>query len=512
MNIGKLIYVLHKIKLLSPQALYKLFSSIINYGVNVMALLQFSAKTYGERIALADERETLTFKELCEQSEELSYSLRDRYKLASGTKAGLMCANHASLVKAVYAVSSTGADLYLLNAEMSESQLKAVLEDNDFDLIIIDEELLPKLASTAYQRAILLSYHDTMPSINRLSASGIDSKKRVSGRSSSGRLVLMTGGTTGKSKKAAHKPSLFRYLNPFHDFLARLKILDYNTAYIATPIFHGYGLAVMLLFCALGKKVVLRRGFHAEKACELIAEHQVQVVTVVPLMLQKMLNEDANALKSLRCIASGGAELNPRLVKETLSRLGNVLYNLYGTSEAGLNMIATPQDLNCFPNTIGKTIKGTRLIVVDEHKKEVGVGQVGQFCVANSWSMRGHISAWIETGDLGYQDESGCFFLCGRTDSMIVSGGENVYPFEVEQVLRTHPRVEDTAVIGVPDELFGQRLKVFVQLRANGDMTEEELKQWLRGRLARHQMPREIVFVKHLPYTPLGKLDKKQLG
>lgn len=391
---------------------------------------------------------------------------------------------------------------------MSKGQLNNILERQDFDLLIYDEELSSLLEQTSYTKAKMLSYHDTFPAINNLLSASIYEKQKRH-RTSSGKLVLLTGGTTGNAKEAAHKPSLFNYLDPFSGFLTRLKILNYHTAYIATPIYHGYGVAVLLLFCALGKKMVIHRGFDAEKACRLIREHQVDVVTVVPLMLHKMLKSNVDDLKSLSCIASGGAELNPKLVKETLRQLGDVLYNLYGTSEVGLNIIAAPQDLIYSAHTIGRKIEGVRLVIVDDLKEEVEIGKVGQFCIKNKWSLRN--VAWIETGDLGYRDEKGYYFLCGRADSMIVSAGENVYPLEVEQVLLTHPGVEDAAVIGIRDEHFGQRLKAFVLLAPYADTTREELFEWLRSRLARFQLPKEIIFVDHLPYTPLGKLDKKLL-
>lgn len=508
MKVYKLIYVLYKIRLLFPLALLQLTSAIYKYGINLMALLNFSARTYGENIALVDEQETLTYKQLFAQSEELSVVLRGRYHLARGKKAGLLCKNHASLVKAIFAVSLSGADLYLLNAEMSKGQLNNILERQDFDLLIYDEELSSLLDQTSYTKAKMLSYHDAFPAMNNLLSASIYEKQKRH-RTSSGKLVLLTGGTTGNAKEAAHKPSLFNYLDPFSGFLTRLKILNYHTAYIATPIYHGYGVAVLLLFCALGKKMVIHRGFDAEKACRLIREHQVDVVTVVPLMLHKMLKSNVDDLKSLSCIASGGAELNPKLVKETLRQLGDVLYNLYGTSEAGLNIIAAPQDLIYSAHTIGRKIKGVRLVIVDDLKEEVEIGKVGQFCIKNKWSLRN--VAWIETGDLGYRDEKGYYFLCGRADSMIVSAGENVYPLEVEQVLLTHPGVEDAAVIGIRDEHFGQRLKAFIILAPHAETTREELFEWLRSRLSRFQLPKEIIFVEHLPYTPLGKLDKKLL-
>jgi len=509
MRIYKLLYVLYKIKLLSPFSLFRLVAAIYKNGINLLTLLHFSAKSSGDSTALIDEKETLTYNQLFAQSIELSVSLSEIYQLGSGKKVGIFCKNHASLIKTIFAVSATGADIYLLNAEMSDIQLNSILEHHHFDLLVIDEERGDSLKHSTYTQAILMSYHDTLPAINNLTSTANSSNKKRG--SSTGKLVLFTGGTTGHSKVAAHKPSLFNYLDPFYDFLTRLKILNYETAYIATPIYHGYGVAVLLLFSALGKKVIVRRRFNAEIACGLIREHQVEVVTVVPLMLHKMLRTNVDDLKSLACIASGGAELSPKLTQGTLSRLGEVLYNLYGTSEAGLNMIATPQDLIYSPYTIGRKINGVDLKILDEHKNEVKLGKVGQFCIKNKWSIKNGAHTWIETGDLGYRDEKGYYYLCGRVDSMIVSAGENVYPLEVEQVLLTHPHVEDVAVIGVNDEQFGQRLKAFVRLTPDAETKADALIEWLRPRLARFQMPKEMVLVDELPYTALGKLNRKLL-
>lgn len=511
MRIYKLLYVLYKIKMLSPIAVFRLISAISKYGINLMTQLNFAARNYGEKVALSDEQDILTYSQLFAQSEQLSFFFSSEYQLVNGKKVGLICRNHASLVKAIYAVSLSGADLYLLNAEMSISQFNDIIERHDFQLLIFDEERSSLIEQSSYKKAKLLSYHHTSPAINNIPFVS-NSKKKKTYRNSTSKLVLLTGGTTGKAKEAAHKSSLFNYLDPFFDFLNRLKILNYRTAYIATPIYHGYGIAVLLLFCALGKKVVIRCGFDAEKACQLIQEHQVEVVTVVPLMLHKMLHTNAAELKSLACIASGSAELNPKLVAETFEQLGEVLYNLYGTSETGLNIIATPQDLAYSPYTIGRRVNGIHLRIVNDQKKEAGIGSVGQLCMNNSWSMRNKVNSWIETGDLGFQDKNGYYFLCGRADSMIVSAGENVYPLEVEQLLITHPQIEDVAVIGISDEHFGQRLKAIVQLAPQTDTTEEELFEWLRPKLARFQMPKEIIFIDHLPYTALGKVDKKLLG
>ena len=214
MRVFKLIYVLYKIRLLSPLALFRLASAIYISGINLMTLLNVAARTYGEKIALVDEQETLTYSQLLGQSEALSVVLKMRYQLGDGKKVGFLCKNHASLVKAIYAVSLTGADMYLLNAEMSKDQLNAILEGKEFHLLVYDDELSALLEQTTYTNAKILSYHDTFPAISNLPFKTMYEKQKRH-RTSSGKLVLLTGGTTGNAKEAAHKPSLFNYLDPF---------------------------------------------------------------------------------------------------------------------------------------------------------------------------------------------------------------------------------------------------------------------------------------------------------
>ncbi|WP_442600177.1 AMP-binding protein [Neobacillus sp. D3-1R] len=508
MKIIKLIYVLFKMRLLSPIGIFKLSSAIFSSGINLLTLLSFASKIYPDNTALVDENETFTYHQLFTFCEKLSMNLSQNYKVKNGEKVAFLCKNHASLVQSIFAFSRLGADLYLLNAEMSREQFKSLLAQHDFDYLVYDYEITSMIELTDYNKVKILSYHSTLPAINNLLLSIADDKIRL-WRNSTSKLMLLTGGTTGESKRIAHKPSLIQYLNPFVSLLHKLRLLHYKTAYIATPIYHGYGIAILLLFIALGKKIVICKGFKAEKACHLIREHEVEVITVVPLMIHKMLKHNVNDLKPLACIASGGAKLNPKLVNEVFRQLGEVLYNLYGTTEAGLCMIATPKDLKYSPETLGKIIKGVLLHVLDDHKKKVPIGTVGQFCVKNSWIMKN--KSWIKTGDLGYQDSKGYFFLCGRTDEMIVSAGENVYPNQLEHVFLYHPEIEEAAVIGVNDELFGQRLVAFVTLVNNSKLSKAELFEWLQQRVARFQVPKDIIFMEQMPYTSLGKLNKKLL-
>ncbi|BDH62544.1 AMP-dependent synthetase [Lysinibacillus sp. PLM2] len=510
MKLVNLFYVLYKVKLLSPVALFHLIASIIKCGINLMTLLHFAQKKFSDQIALVDDNEVLTYNQLFEQSNSLAEVLHERLDLRENQNVAIMCKNHAVLVKSIFAVSRLGANIYFVSTEMSANQLNRILKRNPFDLIIYDVELSSIIGDLEFKGNKLFSYHDQMPAINQFL--DLDSPEKVHlPRRNQSKIVLSTSGTTGDSKQAEHKPSLYNYLNPFVAFIQRLNILNYKTGYIATPIYHGYGIAVLLLFIPLGKKMVISRGFNAQTACQLIEKHQVNIVTVVPTMLKRMLDTDKNALKTLSCIASGGAKLNPKLIEETFCSLGEVLYNLYGTTEVGLNFIATPKDLKYSSSTVGKIIKGTRLKILDENMNEVHVGEIGQFCIKNVWSMGNDKKKWRETGDLGYRDQLGYYFLCGRVDDMIISGGINVYPVEMEQVIMEHPEIEEVAVIGVPDEQFDQRFMAYVVRKRDSNLTVEELIEWLRPKVARYQLPKEIKFLNEMPYTTLGKLDKKQL-
>lgn len=504
----RLVRVMRMVGLLSPESLIRLSAAICRSGVNLLALLDFAAGMYGDRTALVDEMGAISYRELYGRSRRLAYSLQQKYSLGPGRNVAVLGRNSSRLVRTIVAASASGADVCFLNPELSGEQLRDMLIHLQPDLIMYDEEFRAKVVQAEDNRWAMCGIHE----IDQLLPPGSKGRFRPS---SSGKLVLMTAGTTGKPKQAAHRPSLTGYLSPFVDFVTRLKVMEVQSAYIATPVYHGYGLAVTILCLALGKTVAMQRGFDAARACKLVREHRIGLMTVVPTMLHKMLKAGADDLQPLRCIACGGAELSPQLAEATLRRLGNVLYNLYGTSEAGLNFIATPEDLRHNPRTVGKPLKGVRVRILNDRDQPAAIGEIGRILVCNEWSAVNRAAPWIDTGDLGYVDQDGYYYLRGRADSMIVSGGENVYPLEVEQVVLSHPQVEDAAAVAVPDEEYGQRLKLYVAPVSRHDddagLTEEELRGWLRERLARYQMPREIELVGELPYTSLGKLDRKRL-
>jgi acyl-CoA synthetase (AMP-forming)/AMP-acid ligase II len=223
-----------------------------------------------------------------------------------------------------------------------------------------------------------------------------------------------------------------------------------------------------------------------------------------------MLAEPGADLASLQCVITGGAALPAPLAVETRRRLGDVLFNLYGTSEAGVAMFATPADLAAAPDTIGREIWGVHVTVRDDAGAALPSGEVGRLCVQSRASVRQ--GAWIETGDVGLRDAEGRIFVRGRVDDMIVSGGENVNPWELESVLLTHPDVKEAAAVGVADPDFGERLVAFVTPGPGAALDVPALAAWLNARVARYQRPRSIEVRAELPLTAVGKVDKKALA
>jgi len=475
-----------------------------------MGLLRYASLQYPERIAVQDEREIISYSILYQQAEQLAASLQNTYNITKDKSVAIMCCNHASLVRSIFALSRLGTHIYLLNAEMSSSQFKQLNDRFNFDMVIYDASntALPDLLSP--KQLLIPAYNTTEASIDTLSKTVTNATKIR--RSAPGKVTILTGGTTGDFKTAERKQSATSFSAPFLALVNNLNLNTFSSVYIATPIYHGFGLAALCISVAVGARMFMLQKFDAAKACALIHEHKIEAVTLVPLMLNRMLAADPVSLRSLVCIVSGGAALNPVLAKETQDRLGPVLYNLYGTSEVGFCILATPRDMAYSVKALGKAIQGVQLKLLDNSNNEVVTHKVGRICIKSSWTIKHPSSDWIETGDLAYKDNKGYYFLCGKIDDMIVSGGENVYPIELENILMQHSDVTSVAVIGIEDEDFGQRLKAFVVPAADSKINKGELMQWLSGRAARYQMPKHIEFISDLPYTALGKPDKKQLS
>ncbi len=499
---------LYRTDLFTPIGLIRLIEAVLTTGINLMAMLRIAAKLHPHRIAAIDEREQLSYTQLWQQAESLAIGLHVDYGIDRQQKVAIVCRNHICAIKAIFATSRLGAHVFLLNPDLSAEQMLALAENHQFDFYVYDEQIAHVFAHPLLSHKSLPAYHAIDNSIERLSLSSNPQQVRLK-KVKTGNIVVMTGGTTGKPKPAGRKPSLLNFLPPFLSLLTQVHLDRYQSVYVATPIYHGFGVASLFMGVMLGVTMYFTTRFDAERSSALIEQHQIEVVTLVPLMLQRMLQLNAGSLSSLQCIVSGGALISPMLVQETFDRLGAILFNLYGTSEAGFCIMATPEILAKKMGSIGKPVRGVRAKVIDDTDRIVDKNTIGRLCIRSAWTTSKQ--SWIETGDLAYEDLDGDLFLCGRIDDMIVSGGENVYPIELEHILIQHPEIDSVGVVGIPDREFGQRLKAVVKKKDGSTLDRSTLLVWLKPRVARHQMPAIVEFRDELPYTALGKLDKKSL-
>jgi fatty-acyl-CoA synthase len=275
----------------------------------------------------------------------------------------------------------------------------------------------------------------------------------------------------------------------------------------------------------LGSTFVLRRKFDPEECLAEVARHRCDSLIVVPVMMQRILElpEETRRkydVSSLKAVCASGSAVSGDLARKWMEAFGDTLYNLYGSTEVAWATIATPEDMRVAPGTAGRPPRGTVVRLYDERGREVPPGATGRIFVGNEMLFEGYtgggskdvIDGLMSTGDVGRMDEQGRLFVEGRDDEMIVSGGENVFPQEVEDLLARHEAVEEAAAIGVDDKDFGQRLRAFVVTRKGASVTDDELKAYVKQRLARYKVPREVVFVQALPRNATGKVVKRELA
>ena len=249
------------------------------------------------------------------------------------------------------------------------------------------------------------------------------------------------------------------------------------------------------------------------------------MLAVVPVMMQRILALPDEVkrrydVSALEVTAASGSALPGELATRWMDEFGDNLYNLYGSTEVAWATVATPEDMRAAPGTAGRPPRGTVIRIVDEHGDDVPEGETGRIFIGNQLAFEGytgggdkeHLGDLLSSGDVGHFDEGGRLFIDGRDDEMIVSGGENVFPREVEDLLSDHESVSEAAAIGVDDEQFGQRLRAFVVREDGSEISEDELKDHVKANLARYKVPREIVFVDELPRNATGKVLKRELA
>jgi acyl-CoA synthetase (AMP-forming)/AMP-acid ligase II len=474
------------------------------------------AARHPDRAAIVDDRGTLTFAQVDERTTRLAHGLAG-LGVGAGTKVAILCRNHGGFVETMTACVKLGAHSVLLNTGLSAAQIATVLREQDVAVVVADGEFRALLARAPRKVRRVIAWVDGATRSETLDGL-IESSSTapLPRRPPRGRLIVLTSGTTG-APKGARRPEPAG-LGPAAALLSRIPLREGEVAAVPAPLFHTWGLAAFQIGLVLGATLVLRRKFDPEQTLTDVQRHRCGALFVVPVMLQRILDLPSRpALPSLRVIASSGSALPPPVARRCLEEMGPVLYNLYGSTEVSWVSIAIPDELRAHPGTAGLPPRGTRLEILDEQGRPVPDGQTGRIFVANEMLFDGYTNGMakevrdglMSTGDIGRRDASGLLFVAGRDDEMIVSGGENVYPREVEDLLSGMAGVREVAVIGVPDDEFGHRLAAY--LVCDEPVDPDDVRAHVREHLARFSVPRDVVFLDVLPRNATGKVLKREL-
>ncbi|MCV7414006.1 bile acid CoA ligase [Mycolicibacterium litorale] len=511
-----------------PDRYLRMGGAVRRVGMTATVGFATAAQRCPDRPGLVDERGTLTFRELDDESDALAVALQQLPGGTPGTVA-IMCRNHRGFVQALLAANRIGANALLLNTSFAGPALAEVAEREGADVVIYDEEFaetvgvalaklpdaLPIVAWTDEPGA------DTETTVDALIDAHRGQRPRPAERSSE--TILLTSGTTG-TPKGAKRSAGSGGAGDLKAVLDRTPWRAEETTVIVAPMFHAWGFSQLLFAGLLACTIVTRRRFDPEATLALVDEHRATGLVVVPVMFDRIMDlpDEVRARysgRSLRFATASGSRMRPDVVTAFMDQFGDVIYNNYNATEAGMIATATPADLRAAPDTAGTPADGTEIRIFDPDFRELPPGETGSIFVRSGTLFDGYTSGatkdfhdgFMASGDVGYLDEAGRLFVVGRDDEMIVSGGENVYPIEVEKTLAAHPGVAEAAVLGVDDEKYGQRLAAFVVPADGASVTAEELKEHVRGNLANYKVPREIKVLDELPRGGTGKVLRNEL-
>ncbi|MDF2583042.1 MAG: acyl-CoA synthetase [Mycobacterium sp.] len=524
---------------LRPDKYLRIGAAMARENMGITSGFASAAQRCGDRVGLIDELGALTWREIDQRADALAAGLQaltdseQHPDVAAGAAPpvlGIMARNHRGFVEALIAANRIGADVLLLNTSFAGPALAEVWERESAGrtgAVIYDEEFTPtvdRALAEAPEVARIVAWTDTAQTgftVAQLIAERAGQQPRRAKEKS--KVILLTSGTTGTPKGAKHSgggPEVLKAIldrTPWH---------TEEPVVIAAPMFHAWGFSQLAFAASMACTIITRRKFDPEATLALVDTHRATGLCVVPVMFDRIVelpDEIRNRYsgRTLRFAAASGSRMRPDVVTKFMDQFGDVIYNNYNATEAGMIATATPTDLRAAPDTAGKPAEGTEIRILDPDLRVLPPGETGTIYVRNSTQFDGYTSGrtkdfhdgFMNSGDVGYLDVNGRLFVVGRDDEMIVSGGENVYPIEVEKTLVTHDAVAEAAVIGVDDEQFGQRLVAFVVLRGpHESVTVDVLKQYVRDNLANYKVPRDITILDELPRNSTGKILRSELA
>jgi len=519
---GKVLREAGIVEPMRPDKALKIGSTFIRWGASPATGVTTAAIHHPHELAIVDERGALSWQRLHLRTNALAHSLA-QMGIGPGDGVGVMCRNHRGFVETTLAAAKLGASALYLNTMFAGPQLVEVMKREGPKALVYDEEFGELLADVDASVQRIVGWCDgevSEPTLESLIEAGDESDHKPPPEKP--KFVILTSGTTGTPKGAQRSSP--EGLMPIAALIDKIPFRARMTMMIAAPLFHSWGFFHFVMSLPTASTMVLRRRFDPEETLKAIEQSRADVLAAVPVMIQRILSLPEETLQryslpSLKITSLSGSALPGELAIAWMDHFGDNVYNLYGSTEVAYATVATPEDLRAAPGTAGKPPRGTKIRLYDENGAEVPQGEVGRIFVGNEMAFEGYtggggkevIDGLYSSGDVGHIDENGRLFIDGRDDEMIVSGGENVFPREVEDLLADHHAVEEVAVIGVEDDEFGQRLKAFVVIRSGVEVSQGDLTAHVKANLAGYKTPREVEFLDELPRNATGKVLKRDL-
>ncbi len=499
-----------------------------------------------DRVALVDDRtgERLTYAEMNHRATAVALALRDRYGVKAGDRLAVLAKNRPEFYIALFACIKLRAILVPINIRLAAPEVAYILGDCEPSVIFYDQTFRPVLDEAAVElrsRPGLVSFDGENPAWRDLVGTAETSAAGAAGAgpelmpslepdgespswAAEPCLILYTSGTTGRPKGAVLTTAMLTW-NAVNTAVS----WDLSSADVAVnpaPLYHTGGINVfsMPLF-HLGGRVILMEAFDAVRILELIERERATVFFGVPTMLQMIVESPrfaATDLSSLRWVIAGGATC-PIPVVEAFRARGVAFRQGYGLTEVGPNCFATSDEgARRKPHAVGFPVIHSQMRVVGPDGRDVGLGGEGELLIRGPHAFAGYwrnpeataktiVDGWVHTGDVVRRDDEGFFYIVDRIKDMYKSGGENVYPLEVERVIERHPAVAEVAVIGVPDPKWDEVGRAYVAVRPGAALTLEELTEFCRPHLAKYKVPKQMVVLPALPRNATGKVQKEAL-
>ncbi|MEZ5379211.1 MAG: AMP-binding protein [Acidimicrobiales bacterium] len=507
--------------LLDPRTLGASVAAAGTWGASVAAPYASAALRHPHRTALVDAHGAITYRELDLRTTRLASGLQSMGVGRTST-VGVLCRNHRGFVEANIAAAKLGLHVVYLNTGLPEAQLEQVIEREQISFVLADEEFDARLAaigSSGIDRFLARLGLDPSWTFTDVPKPTVPLLLPRPWRSPEP--VVLTSGTSG-APKGTQRTNGVKSAATAAGVITVIPYERGDTFVIPAPLFHAWGLSQMVTCATLGGTAVLPGGFDPATVMALVDVHQATVLAAVPVMLHRILEAQTGASgASLRITATSGSALPGNLAERWMDAFGDHLYSLYGSTEVGQVAVATPSDLRAAPGTAGRPLPGIDVRILDDTDRELPSGAVGRIFVASSMHFDGYtggggkarVGEHMEIGDQGSFDDDGRLRVVGRADDMIITGGENVYPSNIERSLLEHPKVSDAAVVGVADDDFGQRIRAVIVTtdQRNSDRRTASIKKHLQTQLASYEVPREFVYVDTIPRNPAGKVLRHEL-